>query len=145
MNNDKEVLSTKIKSTNINYSLLKLSKNQIKEKIQSFIKKNKQLLESQYEAKKAYRQYLLKNETKTKKEWVTFKPPIELTKQSNKVLKLINNAVRIHPKINNYHNYISLIPIQKLKTPFSYLHFQKSIMMKTQIFMKLLQRKLKNK
>ena len=33
---------------------------------------------------------------------------MHLKKQSNKVLKLIDNAVVLHSKINNYHNYISL-------------------------------------
>ncbi len=123
--NDKTILSTKIKPTNINYPLLKITKNDIKTNIQTFIKDNKQLLEKEYERKKRYRQSLLTQEVKSKKEWVTFKPPMKLTKQNNKVLHLLKKAVELHPKINNYHNYISPISIQKLKNPFSYLYFEK--------------------
>ena len=67
----------------------------------------------------------MKNEVTTKKDWVTFKPPMVLKKQSNKVLKLIDNAVKIHGKINNYQIIFHQSKVQKLKATFSYLCLEK--------------------
>ena len=68
-----------------------------------------------------------------------------LKKQSNKVLKLIDNAVKIHSKINNYQNYISPIQVQNLKTIFLFIFLKKLIMIKIPIFTTQLQPKLINK